>query len=335
MNVMNIIESNKSFTIYNVQNKTPYYIFFENIVKSTIFKKKIVQEPNDNVIYSKDFIITFENPILEKYCKLFCIMDNNDKKRFFVGININTHNYSYAFTGLFLYFDKDKVIDMIIVPEILKSYDITHYSINEDNTILYNQSLVLIENNQKVDALRITVVCFDYYDKYLGKHTDYTTIKGPYNIRNLRWIEFKDSSFLDMGSVCIEFNKLKYNIYQMVTNIDLLNKPEEYYGDNYPLYCPKCNIVTSIANFTDKISETIHRFINLGNSYCHNCSIRYSLSRKEWLCCKLINNDFCSNKVDSNYSCNFNHTNIKLVYIDSYSGKKPYKNILELFIVKL
>jgi hypothetical protein len=122
------MEINKTFTIYKTQNKHGYYTFFENIIKSTIFTKKN-KEPTDtnlndtnltdtNIIYDKEFIITYNNPILDKYCKLFCISDPNDKNRFFVGINISI-GITYGLTGLFLYFDNNIVSDMVIIPEIL------------------------------------------------------------------------------------------------------------------------------------------------------------------------------------------------------------------------
>ena len=336
------METNKSFTIYKTQNKKAYYLFFENIIKSTIFKTKLVREPNDLVLYSKDFIITFENPILEKYCKLFCIIDSNDNNRFFVGINISISVLSYGLTGLFLYFDNDKIVDMVIIPEILREYDYKNGIVGSDDTFLYNQSLVFLDKQRDSNVYRITTVCFDYYDKVLGKHTDFTNIIAPYTYYN-RWLVFNNSIIMDLGSVYVIFDKLKYNIYHGITNIEhFLSvsqtiETKDYY-DEYPINCPKCNSSTCIANYSDKLNN---RITILGNSYCHNCSIRYSLSQTKWLCCKMTEpNKFCNKLLGPNYSCNHNnnhnnHNHIKLIYIESYSGKKPYKKSLELFIINL
>ena len=109
---------------------------------------------------------------------------------------------------------------------------------------------------------------------------------------------------------------------------------EEKYGDDYPRHCIKCNEVTCITKYYNKINECSTIISNLGNSYCHSCSIRFSLSKKSWICSKLVNNDnFCCANLDTNYNCNKNHSNKKLAYIMNYTGKKPYKNDYELFSV--
>ena len=343
------MEINKTFTIYKTQNKHGYYTFFENIIKSTIFTKKN-KEPTDtnlndtnlndtNIIYDKEFIITYNNPILDKYCKLFCISDPNDKNRFFVGINISI-GITYGLTGLFLYFDNNIVSDMVIIPEILQ---VVEYIISPNDIFLYNQSLIILFKNIKLNAYRISVHCFDYYDKLLGHHTDYTDISGIHKIYNNRWIVLNDSIILDIGSVKIEFNKLKYNMYSIINDIISFliytanTISSEEYNDGYPRYCVKCNEMTCITSFCNKVSDNITHTVSLGNSYCHNCAIRYSLSKKSWVCCKLINNeenDLCFKNLDSHYNCSYHHSNKKVVYIMNYSGKKPYKNEYELFVMK-
>ena len=335
------MEINKSFNICNIQNTHGYYNFFENIVKSTIFKKiikdKDSEENKNNIIYNnKSFIIIYENPILEKMCSLFAITDPNDINRFFVGINISIGISSYALTGLFLYFDNDKVVDMVIIPEILKICD----SIISDNDIyLYNQTIVILYKNRTLNVYRINVNCFNYYDKLLGKHTDYTDIIGTHKIYNNRWIVFSDNNVLDLGSVKVEFNKLYYNMYNIINNCELFLTDtvdtivEEPYNDNYPKNCPKCNQYTSIAKLFNKINHNINQITSLGNSYCHNCFIRYSLSKKKWICCKLFDNSYCFSDLDSYYICHNNHNN-NIAYIMNYSGKKPYRNEYELFIIK-
>lgn len=332
------MEINKSFTIYKTKNTHAYYLFFEHILKSTIFKKKYNKNPTDNIIYEKEFIITYDNPILAKYCTLFCVADSNDKNRFFIGINMCISIFSYGLTGLFLYFNNEDVADMVIIPEIVKEYDSRNNIISAKETFLYNQSLVFLEKHRDLNNFRITVCCFDYYDKLNAKHTDITEIVGNYYLHN-KWLIF-NNDIMDLSSVQVESNRLKYNMYKIITDVESFLKIAESldeieYNDCYPKNCISCNQVTCITTFYNKINECVTKIINLGNSYCHNCAIRYSFSTKSWVCCKLIEGDeLCFKKIDSNFNCTLHHSNRKLAYImNNYSGKKPYKNDLELFIV--
>jgi len=335
------MEINKTFAIYKTKNMHAYYLFFENIIKTTIFKKKYKKDDTDNIIYEKEFIITYDNPILAKFCTLFCVGDPNDKNRFFVGINMCMSIFSYGLTGLFIYFNNENISDMIIVSEILKEYDSRNNIITAKETFLYNQSLVFLEKHRDLNNFRITICCFDYYDKLSAKHTDITDISGKYRLYN-KWLIFNDTDIIDLSSVHVESNRLKYNMYKIISDMEAFLKiasvfNEIEYCDYYPKNCIKCNELTCITTFYNKINECASQIINMGNSYCHNCAIRYSLSNKSWVCCKLIEDDkFCFKKVDTNYNCTLSHNNRKLAYImKNYSGKKPYKNDLELFIVRI
>jgi coproporphyrinogen III oxidase-like Fe-S oxidoreductase len=46
-----------------------------------------------------------------------------------------------------------------------------------------------------------------------------------------------------------------------------------------------------------------------------------------------FDNSYCFSDLDSYYICHNNHNN-NIAYIMNYSGKKPYRNEYELFIIK-
>lgn len=75
----------------------------------------------------------------------------------------------------------------------------------------------------------------------------------------------------------------------------------------------------------------------LGSSFCFDCSIRFSQSNKNWVCCNLIANSVykivqCEKILneENNFICNcVRHLDIKISYIEN-SEKYPYKKTMYL-----
>ena len=63
--------------------------------------------------------------------------------------------------------------------------------------------------------------------------------------------------------------------------------PEKEYSDGYPIHCIKCYKKTVAARYGYKHSSYSSTHTGLGNSYCPECHIRYSHSKREWLCAEI------------------------------------------------
>jgi hypothetical protein len=371
------------FEIYNDLYKNDFYVFFEKIIKKTFFHKLDITNQlgdfleknnlsNKNIIYNKkDYAIVYVNPIITDFdFDLYAVCDIRDPNRHFVGVKVKNVGYSTNINifGFFLYFGKtNNVVDIVIVPRQIFQYDWRNGVIDENNTFLYNQSLVFLESHRD-GHYQFTVCCFTYDDIFIGSHQDFTKIRSDYYCNNYKILnrmlilpdkKTKNIYGVDLASVKItesenqkrngyKKNKImSYDIYEVSSSLldefisNSSNFPEESYGDSYPNICPKCNNSTNIAS----VHYNTHVSMYLGKGYCHNCEIRYSFTDKSWNCCKQIlcideycNNykriyEICGKKLDSNFICHETHDEDKLIITrEKYNEKKPYKNGLYLSV---
>ncbi len=98
-----------------------------------------------------------------------------------------------------------------------------------------------------------------------------------------------------------------------------MSQKDEY---GYELYCIKCGELTIQASWGYDYTTG-----KLGNSYCQNCEIRFSISQKKWVCCKLSEEPlgykyyFCSNKVDKDLNCDKEHSKKMKIKISNHTKK--------------
>jgi len=113
--------------------------------------------------------------------------------------------------------------------------------------------------------------------------------------------------FIDLDSLdcveCYEKNNIFTNIltskkkefikldYYVLNSLDYINSfisdsskfENKELVPEYPIFCPKCSKLTSKATH---ILEQ-NTLCGLGDSFCFDCKIRYSISGNSWLCCFL------------------------------------------------
>lgn len=283
------------------------------------------------------------------------------------------------------------LIQRNILNKIVSDFNLTNSYINETNTIFYNQTLlfytlnfkyfnlcvnlldyndILLYNNINIDTQILTndkVAYFKFIENlnprflHLKKILKFNESSGSSG--SSKTSDLNESIFIDLGSLKKEsitnINSmicLKLDYYSIIpsNNLDKLNdffdkcnKFEEVeYSDEYPTYCIKCNELLSI---TEYYSQSLT--INLGNSFCTKCEIRYSKKENSWICCKLskeLDNDkkytynpICTSKLypTNNYQCaNTNlHSdkfNLKFTKINNMY-KFPNKEIIKIFPKKI
>lgn len=161
---------------------------------------------------------------------------------------------------------------------------------------------------------------------------------------------------VDTASVCVEgkiiapnqhskTRCMQYNIYTLKSDecVDTFiqhnntKTMQPYCEMDYCTHCIKCGQITLIACYCENNSS-----LGLGKSYCHNCSIRYSLSEKRWVCAKLVRSDkdsmayVCGKPVDAETQnpCCDDHSTEELVFESQETHTKPYKRDVTLCIKK-
>jgi hypothetical protein len=156
------------------------------------------------------------------------------------------------------------------------------------------------------------------------------------DLGSLKLLKKYVKQYVQPNSNIFKFNPFYYlSLDYYLSNSDQDNMEEffeqanlyqtEEFTDGYPNKCVICFKKTSEAIFAYK-----NILMGLGNSFCLECQIRYSLSDKVWKCCKLKkcsdtdSIDLCSNKLSSsnNYLCdNLSHLeNYRLNITDTNSN---------------
>lgn len=355
-----------------------FFDFYSNIVSSTIFKKVLKTNLQEylnsnknqfNVIFETEmYCIIYSNPTLDKLIhKIYMVSDPNDTHRYFLGIFTYGNYTSAKIFGQFVYFNSNgNVTNLVIVPNLLLNYDYRNEGVDQLNTFLYNQTLIFIETHRDGHSYMITTCCFDYNDNLLAAYTEHSQIKSKYftgdqiikqHNRFLTFIsENNDLYVIDMGSTTVDELQhsscgrncvLKYSMYSYRNNDsedietkleNLKLKPEKKYSDGYERFCVKCGLVTSIVVFYENNIS-----LWLGNSYCHDCGIRYSRSECKWICAKLapkhepyICASFCSNDLSkqNGYVCKSEHDSRELIFNFVLLEQKPYKKKGNITIVE-
>jgi hypothetical protein len=112
---------------------------------------------------------------------------------------------------------------------------------------------------------------------------------------------------LDMGSLAIHeeshfyrediqqthryFIMDSYTIFERENLLSFLEVaslfPEKDYSDGYPLFCMRCYQPVVAATYHVKLHVASVTHCGLGSGYCPTCRIRYSASKKAWVCAEV------------------------------------------------
>jgi len=353
---------------------------FSKIINKFSFIREYVTdkfEPAENkkIIYKDDnyrLLVTGPKELIDLFENIYAVHDKSTINKYLVCFTMYKLYTDYCIYGLFLYFDINNISEIsekILKEVVLCNFDGRNGRINEKNTILYRQTLLFHQTHRDTHK---TIFYINHlsYDDTLDGHLqlyleDIYLVKGQSELtpRLLETInETQDKHILfDLGSLrytahteptqenlCIT----KYVFTKENEEMDNFVKwgindlKQEDYCNGYPDYCIKCSVLTNIVSYG---YEYYH--INLGESYCNNCEIRYSLSNARpigegwsltegvWKCCKLTNNGWiCGSTLDEKYNCSKEH-NEKLIitkYLihgrpkETQYFKPPYKQKMHL-----
>jgi hypothetical protein len=315
-----------------------YFIYIWHTIANKFKFKKINSEHNNINIKNKYKIIMTEGYELAKniFDSIFVVQDNFENNRYFIGFSLKYNYTNCLIFGIILYLDNNNTNHINILFDILCNYDTKNITINSDNIFMYNQTLVFFHLNNDTYKLSLSITLLSYDDKIINYCYHNTNIKIyslENNIQNYkRFILFNNIVF-DLGSLKLftnNYNYLQINSYNILTHKDIQNikDNEEYYGDNYPNNCSKCNNLLYIALYNCNYYN-----IDLGNSFCINCLVRFSKSCNSWICCKIKQNNeyLCSTKLYNTFICNYEHSTTNTTIVKKTNNKYhkyPYKEII-------
>lgn len=208
----------------------------------------------------------------------------------------------------------------------LTNFDKTkHIFLDLDSLDLLDYTDYVLNIDQK-DKLNNT-------SNYLTNLTNYlsSSIKSIKSIKSIQSTQSTQSS--KTLKKIIKLNYYVLNSLDAINNFILYasNLKEKEFVGEYPLNCPKCLALTSIARF-EKFNGFSTTMYELGESFCLTCKIRYSKSKNSWICCKFLNsnNYSCDKKLNesNNFTCSNDHSMINEYKVtrrvDTFIF--PYKN---------
>lgn len=285
-----------------------------------------------------------------------------DDNILFLYTHRDTHTYFLKMCKIITYGQYDCVENMYIT----SLFDSSLYGNLVENELIKQlpnelkqlQTIMNLNNNDIDTEKEINKILSNMRNIYSHiKNKQYVVI-NVIKHENRNWINLnKDNKLyvvIDIGSFIIEKNRksklgdnrniLLFSTYATNDYNEIINKPEqiteitEYQG--YPLKCIKCGAKTTKTIINIVIKDG-YSTTNVGNSYCHNCKLRYSQNDKVYYCCLpvIINNEIkiCYNILNqtNNYQCDKNHENIEPEYIIQKSYYPPYLDIVRLYYKNL
>lgn len=341
---------------------------FSKIINKFRFIREYVTdefEPAENkkILYKDDnyrLLVTGPKELINLFENIYAVHDKSTINKYLVCFTMYKLYTDYCIYGLFLYFDVnnvDEIAEKLLKEVVLCNYDGRNGQINEKNTILYKQTLLFYQTHRDTYKTIFFINHLSYDDILDGQLKlyleDIYLVKGQPELtpRLLETTnETQDKHILfDLGSLHYTSHNeptqnnlcLKKYTFTKESNEEMDNfikwgindVEQEDYCNGYPDYCIKCSVLTNIVSYGYN-----YYHINLGESYCRNCEIRWSLTEGVWKCCKLTNNGWiCGSTLDEKYNCSKQH-NEKLIITQFLTGapkekqhfKPPYKQKIHL-----
>lgn len=282
------------------------------------------------IVYRQGQTVIVTNKTPNLIGNFFAVEDTDCPHRYFIGFAFSVGVMTESITGLIAYFNENGHCDSnrtILCERVLTTYDLRNGVIRGKDIHLYHQALIFHQVHRDTRRLILYFHYIPYYSESIEYHTSYyTNYTVPYCgavwgesitlFKRFLHIPLVDTSLLfDLGSlVCVEENTEDDTCmdgiqrYFTIESYHLLQKedimpfleiaslfPEKEYSDGYPLHCIQCHHTTVAANYTYKGAPCTTTYMGLGSSYCINCRIRYSTSKKQWLCAEIqVDGSICN-----------------------------------------
>ena len=235
----------------------------------------------------------------------------------------------------------------IICNRVLANYDTRNGHLRSSRIFLYHQSLVFTQVHRDTKRLLLFLSHIPYQTDLIENTASYYT-SYTVNYSSTQFgesislfkrylhipLESGGTLLLDLGSLdCVE----EKHVYQPITSIPLVEYqahhyltmttyhilkkesvmgfleagqifPEKEYSDGYPIHCAKCLQKVATASYGYKVSPYSAIHSGLGSGYCIDCQIRYSLTKKEWLCAAIrADGSICDGYIYEGWTCRDSH----------------------------
>jgi hypothetical protein len=320
------------------------------------------------VIYKKGNIVIITNRPTQLLGTFFAVEDSDWENRYFVAFAFSVGCLTESITGMMVYFTEEGFCysdRTIIYDKVIASYDLRNGKIRSCDMALYHQSLFFIQSHRDTHNIILYVSHLlydsDTIDASTSYYTNYTSnlffcddmtickrfivceLKDKCVVFDLGSLEFvkehytdilsgteRNDSYLLFCSYILPSKGNVMNFLEMGSNF-----PEREYTDGYPINCIKCDQITSAGTLYFKSSSASYMTIGLGNSYCEGCCIRYSHTKKEWVCAKIdINGQTCDGFLQGDWLCsNESRHSLDQTYLVMSAGKQhkyPYRKYVRL-----
>ncbi len=311
------------------------------------------------VIFKRGNTCIITNRPTQTFGTFFAVEDTDWDNRYFIGFAFSVGCLTESITGMMVYFREDGLShpnQMTIYERVLATYDLRNGKIRSSETILYHQTLLFLQSHRDSQNMILFLTHLLYDSDKINTSTSYYTNykmnylfpEGTHMYKRFIVCHMKDSQLiLDMGSldfVTEDKNTTYLSFYSyMITSSSVLpafldmaiNFPEKSYTDGYPKECIQCAKYTSAGSFYFKGSPASYITIGMGNSYCDTCHIRYSQTRKEWVCAKIDNRGYiCDGILQMKGACQSETTHSSdqtcILIQEGKQFKYPYRNYVRL-----
>ncbi len=292
----------------------------------------------------------------------FAVPDSESPHRFFIGFAFAVGPMTESVAGLFVYFSEEGQ-RLEVCDHVLFTYDIRNGCLRGKDGHLYRQSLFFTQSHRDTARMILYVHHVDYETDRIDGHTMvYTDYMARVVHHRERFLYFSHMSqpkyrLIDLGSLAIKEadlpheqgrerekgreRRMTFSMYVVeAPSLDLFldvatSFPDRQYSDGYPLTCIRCHEPTHAANYGYKSSPLECYEMGLGNSYCPSCHIRYSLSKRTWLCTRVgARGQMCESPLTNTLGCPVGHSskaeNDCMVQQRPRQAKYPHRHIFIL-----
>lgn len=320
-----------------------------------------------DIIFQKKGTIVITNP--SSHGTFFAVEDTDYSHRYFVGFSFPVGSMTESVTGLFVYFNEKGYCysdRTIVCQRVLATYDRRNGALSGENVFLYHQTLLFIQSHRDTNKITMFIHYIPYSTESIEDHTPYdTNITTPsfftpsdiqvfHRFIVIPLIENK-SFVVDMGSLHVVEDRYLYQEYDdhvdrfCAVNTYTLEQgsncmgflevamefPEKEYSDGYPIDCIKCHQKTVSATYSFTLSGYSTTCRGLGSSYCSECRIRYSDSKKCWVCAEVrIDGMICDGYFYKEWECQTSHLHSEdqtvILLSETPYLKYPYREKIRL-----
>jgi|LauGreDrversion4_2_1035121.scaffolds.fasta_scaffold29210_2 hypothetical protein len=263
------------------------------------------------VIFKKGNTCIITNRPTQLFGTFFAVEDTDWENRYFIAFAFSVGCLTESITGMMVYFREDGLSHadhITIYDRVIVTYDLRNGKIRSSEMVLYHQTLLFLQSHRDSHNMILYLTHLLYDSDKINTSTSYYTQYAmtclfPEDIHiHKRFVlcPMKEGQMvIDMGSLDLKKEDdrtiyLSFYSY-VITSRSIfpaflemaVNFPEKPYSDGYPTECIQCGKTTSAATFYFKRSPSSYVTSGMGNSYCDTCRIRYSHTKKEWVCANI------------------------------------------------